>query len=79
MNKTEADLKFAITTMKSIEQHLDVTRKAIAHDACCKDDSYFHVFNGMISDLRECRERLDSIMSSSHMLVIKIWAIKTDN
>ena len=64
MNKTEADLKLAIATIESVEQHLDVTRKVIAHDACCKEEKYSHVFNGMISDLRECRERLDSIMSS---------------
>ena len=64
MNQTEADLKLTIATIESVEQHLDVTSKAIAHDACCKDENYSHVFNGMISDLRECRERLDSVMST---------------
>ena len=56
MTKTEAELKLTIATLESIEQHLDLTRKAIAYDATCRDEDYRHVFNGMIDELRSCRE-----------------------
>lgn len=68
MNPTEADIKLAIATIESVEQHLDIVRKAIAHDAICQDESYHHVFNDMITDLRSCRERLISVeRSTSHV------------
>jgi hypothetical protein len=43
MNKTEAHLKVAIATLESVEQHIDLVRKAIAHDAECKQEKYHHV------------------------------------
>lgn len=70
MNKTEADLKIAIATLESVEQHLDLTRKAIAHDAVCKDENYHHVFQNMIYELRQCREKLGKLVRSmSHICV----------
>ncbi|MGL5944239.1 MAG: hypothetical protein ACRC2S_28490 [Waterburya sp.] len=71
MNKTEAEIKLAIATLESVEQHLDLTKKAIAHDACCKSDSYHHVFDGMIQDLIDCRETLQKLVRSvSHSCIV---------
>lgn len=61
MNQTEADLKLMIATIESVEQHLDLIRKAIAHDAVSKDECYFHVFQGLIEDLSGCRDKLKNI------------------
>lgn len=67
MKPTQADIKLAIATIESVEQDLDVVRKAVAHDACCPDASYHHLFNNMINHLRECRDRLNSVeRSESH-------------
>ena len=81
MNPTEANLKLAIAygdptafgrrraparaTIESVEQHLEMMKRAIAYDAACKDESYFHVFDDMVSDLRSCRERLGNIIKAS--------------
>lgn len=77
MNKTEAELKLAIATLESVEQHLDLIRKAIAFDAVCEDENYRHVFQGMIADLRDCRENLDRIARSvSHKCSSNIVNLK---
>ena len=61
MNQTEAELKLMIATIESVEQHLEMMKKAIAYDAACKDESYFHVFDNMISELRGARDKLDKL------------------
>ncbi len=62
MNQTEADIKLACATIQSVEQHIDLIRKAIAYDASHKDDNYHYVFQGLIDDLFNTRERLERII-----------------
>ncbi len=68
MNHTEADLKLAIATIQSVEQHLELMKKAIAHDAVHQDDNYHYVFQGMIEELFNTRERLEGIIARSRSL-----------
>ncbi len=68
MNQTEAEIKLAIATIQSVEQHLELMKKAIAHDAISKDDNYHFVFKGMMEDLFNTRERLQGIIARSRSL-----------
>ena len=61
MNKAEANFQLAIANLESVEQHLEMMKRAIAYDAACKDESYYHVFDNMISELRSCRDKLNQV------------------
>lgn len=35
---------------------------AIAYDVYCQEESYYHIFDGMMKVLRECRDRINNVM-----------------
>ena len=63
--KAIVELKRAIALVQSVEQRIELTRKAIAYDTNDGSDNYELVFKEMVSDLYSCRMKLSDIELSN--------------